>query len=293
MSTSLFGRTMKTNIILYKSNGKGRDGYITHNNGGFWKDNIKPLYKKDVYPRSPFAVYHSWGKIPPIWTYHSDGSGRDSYVCINNGGLIKKFNSMAERLQNFLRDSNDVYKDENVKHAKYKLSNDEKLYFRRINKIQKDLVNRLYNTIDNKKRVLRKKIICRDNYRIVNGNISYDNELNENNNSMSIDKKEKCNNLIKSASQIYTKKTLEPIKCYKNRGMFNYSSLLKNKNNLMLNNRHISSNSTYNIFRKDMKINNELDNNKNYDYRRKFIFDASDNKYMKKPKIKCFIDSNE
>ena len=37
---------MRTNIVLYKSNGKDRDSYIIYNNGGFWKD-IKPINQND------------------------------------------------------------------------------------------------------------------------------------------------------------------------------------------------------------------------------------------------------
>ena len=38
MSQILFNRTVKTNIIIYTTDGTGRDGYITFNNAGFWKN---------------------------------------------------------------------------------------------------------------------------------------------------------------------------------------------------------------------------------------------------------------
>ena len=38
MSVINLGRTTKTNIAYYHSDGMGRDGYITYNDGGFWKD---------------------------------------------------------------------------------------------------------------------------------------------------------------------------------------------------------------------------------------------------------------
>jgi hypothetical protein len=126
---------VKTNIVLYKSNGDGRDTYISYNSGGFWKENIRPIVPKETFYRKPFSIYRSWGKTPPIWTYHSDGSGRDTYVCYNNGGLMKKFSSMAENYKNFLRLNDDNKKEESLKNIKINLSRDEKIYLRKIHKI--------------------------------------------------------------------------------------------------------------------------------------------------------------
>ena len=50
----------------------------------------KCLFSKEKNYHTPLSVFRSWSKIPPIWSYHSDGSGRDSYVLINNGGLTEK-----------------------------------------------------------------------------------------------------------------------------------------------------------------------------------------------------------
>ena len=292
MSTSLFARTVKTNIVLYKSNGDGRDTYISYNSGGFWKENIRPIVPKETFYRKPFSIYRSWGKTPPIWTYHSDGSGRDTYVCYNNGGLMKKFSSMAENYKNFLRLNDDNKKDESLKNIKINLSRDEKIYLRKIHKIQKDLVNRLYNSINNNKRSLRKKIICNDSYKLRDDNISFDLK-NISENSKSLDLKEKYNTLMKSHSQVYNKKLhLQPIKSSKNRFLYNFSSLVKNKNKLMSNNNNMNSKSTHNIFRKSINIDNDV-NNRNYFYRRKFIYDTLDNKFTKCPKVRCTIDLNE
>ena len=290
MSTSLFPRTMKTNIVLYKSKGDGRDTYIYYNSGGFWKENIKPITQKETFFRKPFAIYRSLGKIPPIWTYHSDGSGRDSYICFNNGGLMKKFSSMAEKYKNFLRLNDDNKNDESFKNIKINLSKDEKIYLRKIHKIQKDLVNRLYNSINNNKRSLRKKIICNDKYKLKDDNISFDLK-NISSNSMNLDLKDKNNTLMKSSSQIYNKKNLQlqPIKDIKNRFLCNFSS---HKNKLMLNNNNMNSKSTNNILRKNINIDNDM-NNKNYYYRRKFIYDTLGKKFTKCPKVKCSIDFNE
>lgn len=267
-NTSLFNRTVKTNIILYKSNGQGRDDYILHDNGGFWK-NAKPIKMKEYFYRSPFGVYHSWNRTPPIWVYHSDGSGRDSYVYNNNGGLMKKYNSLVTNCKNFLWLKNEEEsKCENMK-KKIKLTRGEKIYLQRINKIQNDLVDRLYN-----KRNIRKKIFNKDKSKI--------NMNNSNEASFSLELKDnKKNSLIKSSSQFFEKKQLDPIKCYKSHEF--------NIPRLMLNNK-FNSNSMRNIFKKNTNINL---NKNNYYYKKKFIFDSLNSKFTKFPKVKCTIESND
>ena len=144
MSQILFNRTVKTNIIIYPTDGTGRDGYITFNNGGFWKQNIKRYSLKEKYKRSSFARFRSIRKTPPIWNYHADGTGRDSYILYDYGGLINNFyrtpnfNNFRSYDENngsdsFRKTSNNLY-----------MSADEKKYHERLTKIQKDVVNRLY-----------------------------------------------------------------------------------------------------------------------------------------------------
>ena len=290
MCASLIKRTMRTNIVLYKSNGKDRDSYIIYNNGGFWKD-IKPINQNDNSFRQPFKSNHSPGaspgKTPPVWTYHSDGSGRDTYILYNGGGLIKKFKSMAEKLKNFLR--NDEYDEDSkinmsfVNRKKPLLLRDEKLYLKKINKIQKDLIDRLYNKVS-----LRKKIMCNDKYKLNdnNNNISFDfKNQNQSGNSIIIEPKEIKKNLNRSSSQIYTKKYLEPIKDkINNKDLCN--SLFKKKNKLILNKKFMNSNSMSNIFRKKLKINNDVNINK-YNLKRKFFYNAFHDKMTKGLKINC------
>ncbi len=263
---SLFNSTMKTNIVLYRSNGKGRDSYISYNSGGFWK-NKNPINIKEHYYPTPFGIYHSWNRKPPIWIYHSDGTGRDSYVSYDNGGFIKKFNSMSNYCKNFLWLNNEEKKSENYK-KKIKLTRGEILYFQKINKIQKDLVNRLYN-----QRNLRKKIIIKDKIKI--------NANNSNDISFSFDlKKNKNNTLIKSSSQILEKKQLNSIQCY--------NSYDNHNRKLMLNNR-FNSNSMRNMLKKNMKLNL----NKSFYNKKKFIFDIKNNKITTIPKVKCAIESDD
>jgi len=143
MSQILFNRTVKTNIIMYPNDGTGRDVYIYFNNGGFWKDNIKRYQLKEKFKRSSFARFHSIRKIPPIWNYHADGTGRDSYILYDYGGLINNYK--GPYLHNF-RGYDDNLNDDyfrKTNNALY-MSADEKKYQNKISKIQKDVVRRLY-----------------------------------------------------------------------------------------------------------------------------------------------------
>lgn len=154
MDKSIFNRTVKTNIVIYPTDGMGRDGYITYNNAGFWKENIKQIYPKNTYGRKPFATFKSLRRIPPSWKYHSDGTGRDTYVLYNYGGLIKKF---VPAYNNYdLRTSEEIRRSP----QKIALSRAEKLYNQQISTIQKNLVNRLYERYRDK---IRKKNLCKSN----------------------------------------------------------------------------------------------------------------------------------
>ena len=139
MAKNIFNRTVKTNIILYPTDGTGRDCYITYNNAGFWKDNINKITSKEKFGRKPFYTFHSLKRIPPSWNYHADGTGRDGYVLYDCGGLIHRFHSPNS---NYLRNYND-----DMGRTQYKnsfLSRDEKIYKNKLYKIQNDLLQRLY-----------------------------------------------------------------------------------------------------------------------------------------------------
>ena len=294
MSTnSIFNRTVKTNIVIYPANGMGRDGYITYNNAGFWKKNIKQIVPKETFGRPPFAVFHSLKNIPPIWTYYSDGSGRDSYVYYNNGGLKREYTPLAKQnLQKFLREK----MGDNRPNQRIFLSKDEKIYLNKINQIQKNLVDRLYNKYKN--RFLGNTF--KNNNRYSNNRDYY---FNNN------------NNLYRSSSQIMGKQTLDPIKKYNNfdsNNSIDKNDYSNNNNNLMLSNK-LKSNSQNNIFENkgdktinfkkinfntnlftpqngNIKIKNKRRQNNNpWYYKREYIYNSVDNKLEKHPKIKCSL----
>lgn len=156
MDKSIFNRTVKTNIVLYPTDGMGRDGYITYNDAGFWKENIKQIYPKVTYGRKPFAVYKSIRRIPPSWKYHSDGTGRDTYVLYNYGGLIKKYSPLGDPNNN-LRSGDE---EKVAPPPKFALSKAERLYLKQLNNVQKGLVDRLYNKCIDK---FRSKNLCKSN----------------------------------------------------------------------------------------------------------------------------------
>ena len=142
MTKNIFNRTVKTNIILYPTDGTGRDCYITYNNAGFWKENIKRITAKEKFGRKPFATFHSLKRIPPSWNYHADGTGRDGYVLYDCGGLIHRFHSPNNYNNLFRNNDEDTMYKTNYKNTF--LSRDERIYKNKLNKIQNDLLQRLY-----------------------------------------------------------------------------------------------------------------------------------------------------
>lgn len=141
-------RTMKNNFTFYQHDGYGRDGYISYNNGGFWKDNQCKLYKpKDlsIYSR-PICVSPSNPRVPPF-KYVCDGTGRDSYIICDEGGLVRHYtpyNSLD--LKHYLRNYSDCISPvrEPFRKTSYLSKSDRKVSCL-LNKIQRNVVNRLYN----------------------------------------------------------------------------------------------------------------------------------------------------
>ena len=85
--------------FYYWSDGSGRDTYILRNNAGLLSPN--KLHEIDIKTKKPKPRYHTMSMgsstyhlpMPPapenrVTHYHSDGSGRDNYILINEGGRI-------------------------------------------------------------------------------------------------------------------------------------------------------------------------------------------------------------
>jgi len=141
------GRTVKTNIVLYSTDNMGRDGYITYNNGGFWKDNIKQIKLKSNFPRHINSTFHSLIHQAAPFNYYSDGRGRDTYVIQNNAGLVKEFNPLANRqiLSKYLRKHIPFSSDKKIKHRRLFFTPSDRENFFKIREIQSNVVRRLYD----------------------------------------------------------------------------------------------------------------------------------------------------
>lgn len=140
-------RTVKTNIVLYSTDNRGRDGYITYNNGGFWKDNIKQIKMKANFPRHMYYNFHSLIHQAAPFNYYSDGSGRDTYVIKNNAGLVKEFNPLAKRqiLSKYLRGNMPISYNKKPKYEKKFLTPSDREIFIKNHNIQNRVVKRLYD----------------------------------------------------------------------------------------------------------------------------------------------------
>lgn len=140
---SLQPRTIKTNFLFYKTDGFGRDSYINYNNGGFWKDTSKIPIHRQKFSLSPYCSPKNSQKVAPSFKYRSDGSGRDSYVLFNEGGLVRSYvpyNSIP--LQHYLR--NDQSLSSTCNYRKTYLTRNETKAQSLLHKIQKNVVDRLY-----------------------------------------------------------------------------------------------------------------------------------------------------
>ena len=83
-------RTFNPSYASYSGDGSGRDSYIILNNGGLTRESKNGMMNRKP-RRSPHRNRTLGAKPAPAFYYKSDGSGRDSYVIKNNGGLVNDF----------------------------------------------------------------------------------------------------------------------------------------------------------------------------------------------------------
>ena len=116
-------RTFYPKHCHYYGGGAGRDGFIIINNGGF--NNIdKPnmghtgvhqkMYNSNVANRQVTTPR----KDASTFYYQSDGSGRDSYVLKNNGGLRMEYDVRASGDNIFRRSLRDSSEKKMIKYFK-------------------------------------------------------------------------------------------------------------------------------------------------------------------------------
>ena len=87
----------------YGPDGFGRDSYIIYNNGGLL-DKLNKIKIKDNYEVVSTGRYFNTKRNVAPFKYRSDGSGRDSYVLHEHGGLERDHKSLKTyHLKDFLR----------------------------------------------------------------------------------------------------------------------------------------------------------------------------------------------
>ena len=84
----------------YYGDGTGRDSYIVIQNGGLTKIERKGMQNNRFTYNDVKACYLPSSQKSPrkeatSFTYQSDGSGRDSYVLQNSGGLVNDFKGLG------------------------------------------------------------------------------------------------------------------------------------------------------------------------------------------------------
>ena len=143
-------RTFRPSFNAYNSNGEGRDIYIQYNNGGFWKMDILPGQNITKYSNQSNYRFRSLNHRAAPFKYQTDGSGRDSYISFNDGGLRINTKPLTNyHLSDFLRQDNNNLLEwnrtgSNWNKKKY-LSKAEIKYNKLIKNIENGVVDRLYN----------------------------------------------------------------------------------------------------------------------------------------------------
>ena len=311
MSVINLGRTTKTNIAFYQSDGMGRDGYITYNNAGFWKD--KHLKIKNSFPHKKFTIFHSLIHQAAPFNYYSDGSGRDTYIMENNAGLVKSFDPLAKQnLPKFLRQGDEYHL---FKHKIF-LTKSQRRYLNKIKKIQDSVVSRLYN--DSLEKIKKNKMELRtdsindffnkDKIKEISGIKTPNNEYNnkslsfnflQNEVNTSVNNKKYTNLKKRNKKNIFDK-----IVKYRNlENSLSINDKKENKNEIMnkkikvLKNLRINANGLKFNFSKD-DIKNKIQYNKNkslspnYITNKNILFGCDNLKKLKNKQNLCFLGNN-
>ena len=99
-------RTFSPKYANYFGDGSGRDTYAVVNNGGLTSVEKPNMMNRPFRNTFQNRIHASPLKEAVSFTYHSDGSGRDSYVISNSGGLVNDYGSSHRhdvRFKNNLR----------------------------------------------------------------------------------------------------------------------------------------------------------------------------------------------
>lgn len=144
-------RTFSPTLNAYEHDGSGRDSYISYNCGGYWKTRIPP--GTPLESSGGLCTRYRWRcpshDVAPF-RYYSDGSGRDSYILINSGGLKRQYKPLSSyHLKDFLRAPEDNFFTCNLPPCprigkKFYVSRDEYRNNQILRKNQNGIIERLY-----------------------------------------------------------------------------------------------------------------------------------------------------
>ena len=144
-------RTLKDRYVPYPPDGSGRDRYVAYNNGGFFDKNSNSLNSnqnnKQTGTSFDTKIDYKYSLSPsikaPNFHYHGDGTGRDSYIITNGGGLFYDSKSLnSYKLTDFLRKSEpNCLKSSNFGS---KVSLSQMRYNKALREKEKSLIYRLY-----------------------------------------------------------------------------------------------------------------------------------------------------
>lgn len=84
-------RTFSPKYVNYFGDGSGRDTYAVVSNGGLTNVDKKYMMSRPFRNTFQNRIHASPLKDAVSFTYHSDGTGRDSYVISNSGGLVNDY----------------------------------------------------------------------------------------------------------------------------------------------------------------------------------------------------------
>lgn len=140
---------LRRQFVQYSPDGKGRDLYISSNSGGFCNTYKHKLEIKETYPTIvKFGFPNIKIHTAPL-VYRSDGSGRDSYILREAGGLREDIKTLSSyQLKDFLRTpSEHIYNYiENSRNKQIKwVGKKEILENRKKKEVTKNFIRRLYN----------------------------------------------------------------------------------------------------------------------------------------------------
>lgn len=128
-------------FVKYPNDGKGRDTFISYNNGGF--NNITPALSPQSNYKSP-RRHISLTRYPKTIHYHSNGTGRDSYI--GSGFFLPKVKRgssvnfvLSLRDHSVMTSSNKQYKSRKEKMLNLIIQTRAKVVTLRLNDVSKKI----------------------------------------------------------------------------------------------------------------------------------------------------------